>query len=430
VGIVDANVLNLKPEDIASYVTNADVVGLTAMTPTINAAINIACQLKQANPKLIIILGGAHATLLPEETLNAAPQIDVIVRGEGEQTIIELLQALECKQLLDDIVGISYRRNGEIISTAARSANADLNSLPFLAYHLLPRHRYKPYPPYGRALPFVTFITSRGCPYRCTFCSKPAFGNKFRGQTPERVVEEVAYYRERFGVKEIAFYDDIFTLNKKRAHAIADEMIKRGLKICWTCEARVNLVDKELLHHMKQAGCYAIAYGIESASQEILDTLKKDITLDQVEEAVHITRAVGLQTIGYFMIGSPGETPETIVKTIEFAKKLKLGSAQFAITIPYPGSELYSLYLKGNSDNVPWQNFVYDRSGYEGRIIPVLVSNDLSKADLEHWVRQAYKEFYLRPSYIWQRVRQITSLGDLKVNIKGLIMLRGNIRHS
>lgn len=426
VTMLDANALRLQPEDIVPQVTDADVVGLTAMTPTVSAAISIAHHLKRAKPDLTIVLGGAHATLLPEETLAAAPEIDVILRGEGEETIVELLRALEYKQPLDIVSGISYRQDGKVISTKARSATIDLDSLPFLGYHLLPWHRYRPHPPHGRALPFAAIITSRGCPYRCSYCSKPIFGNKFRGQSPERVVDEVAYYQEKFGIKELAFYDDVFTLDKKRAYAIADEILKRGLKICWTGETRVNLVDKELLRHMKQAGCYAIAYGIESASPEIINTLNKDITLEQVEAAVSITREVGLQTIGYFMIGSPGESPETINQTIELAKRLKLDFAQFAITTPFPGTELYNLYLKNSRGNIPWENFVYEGTG--SKITPVFETNGLSRADLQHWTRRAYKEFYLRPAYLWQRIRRLTSIGDLKVDIKGLSMLLGNIR--
>jgi len=269
-------------------------------------------------------------------------------------------------------------------------------------------------------------ITSRGCPYKCSYCSKPVFGYKFRAQSPERVAEEVAYCKEKFGVREIAFYDDVFTLNKKRAYAIADVIMERELKIYWTCETRVNLVDKSLLHHMKQAGCYAIAYGIESASQEILNTLNKGITPEQTEEAVHMSREVGMQTIGYFMIGSPGETPETISETIEFAKKLKLDFAQFAVTMPFPGTQLYDLYLKDKKDDIPWENFTYEGMGRG--VTPVFESSELSRANLQHWVKQAYKGFYLRPSYLWQRIRQVKSIGDLKVNIKGLSMLLEGIR--
>ena len=423
--IVDANALGLKPKQVISHIADANIVGLTAMTPTINTATSIAHHLKQANPNLTIILGGAHATLLPEETLTSAPEIDIIVRGESETTIIELLRALEYKQPLDDIQGISYRRNGEIISTVARSATVDLDSLPFPAYHLLPWQKYKPQPPHGRALPLAAIITSRGCPYQCAYCSKPIFGSKSRAQSPERVVDEIIYHKRRFGIREFAFYDDVFTLNKKTAYAIADEIIKRGLKIHWTCETRVNLVDKELLRHIKQSGCYAIAYGIESASQEILDALNKDITLEQVEEAVCLTREVGLQAIGYFMIGSPGENPETIVKTIQLAKKLKLDFAQFSITTPFPGTKLYQLYLDGKRGGISWENFIYE--GTSNRTTPVFESNELSQADLRYWVRRAYKEFYLRPSYLWQRIRQVKSIGDLRVNLEGVSRLLRSI---
>jgi len=427
VTVLEADALKLQPEDVVPLVTDADVIGLTAMTPTINTAIATACHLKKAYPDLPVVLGGAHVTLLPEETLTTAPEIDIIVRGEGEQTIIDLLSALENKNPIDNIPGISYRQDGKVVSNPVTSKNVDLDSLPFLAYHLLPWRRYKPHPPHGRALPFAAIITSRGCPYRCSYCSKPIFGNKFRGQSPQRVVEEVAYLKKKFGIKEFAFYDDVFTLDKRRAHTIADEIIKRELKIHWTCETRVNLVDKELLRHIKQAGCYSIAYGIESGSQEILNTLDKDINLEQAEEAVHISREAGLQTIGYFMIGSPGESPETIRQTIEFAKRLELDFAQFAVTTPFPGTKLYDLYLDGRKDdNIPWENFMYAGSGTD--IAPVFESSLLSRDDIQYWTRRAYREFYLRPSYPWQRIRRTTSIGDLKVGIKGLSMLLGNLR--
>ena len=426
VAVVDANAIKLKPENIVPYVIDADVVGLTAMTPTINTAITIARHLKKANPDLTIILGGAHATLLPDKTLINAPAIDVIVRGEGEQTIIELLQALEDKQPLSETPGISYRKDGVVVNNTARVTDVDLDSLPFLGYHLLPWQRYKPHPPHGRALPFAAIITSRGCPYHCSYCSKPIFGSKFRGQSPERVVEEIAYYQDKFGIKEIAFYDDVFTLNRKRAYDIAEELIKKELKIEWTCETRVNLVDKDLLARMKQAGCYAISYGIESASSEILGTLDKDITTDEVEKAIRITHEVGLQTIGYFMIGCPGESHDSIVETIEFAKKLKLDFAQFAVTTPFPGTELYNLYLKDKGDAIPWENFIYGGTG--NNMIPVFESDKLSRTDLQSWSGRAYREFYLRPSYLWQRIQQVNSIGDLRINIKGFIMLLGNIK--
>ena len=424
VTLLDANALGLQPEDVPSLANDADIVGLTAMTPTVSTAISIAHHLKQASPGQTILLGGVHATLLPEETLTRAPGVDIIIRGEGEETIIELLRALERKQPLDNVSGISYRIDGKVISTAAKPTTVDMDSLPFLAYHLLPWQKYIPHPPHGRALPFAAIITSRGCPYHCAYCSKPIFGSKFRAQSPERVITEITYLKERFGVKEIAFYDDVFTLDKKRAIAIADGILKKGIKIFWTCEARVNLVDKELLRHIKQSGCYAIAYGIESASQEILDTLYKDITLEQVEEAVRISREVGLQTIGYLMVGSPGESPETISKTIQFAKKLKLDFAQFSVTTPFPGTELYDL-LGNKGENIPWESFIYD--GADSQRLPLFENSQLTKNDIRYWTRRAYREFYLRPSYLWQRARQINSIGELKINIRGFCRLLRSI---
>lgn len=427
VSVIEANTLKLKPDEVVRLAAGADVVGLTAVTPTINAAIAIARHLKKANPNVHIVLGGAHATILPEETLTAAPEIDMLVRGEAENTFIELLQALEAKQMPDKIAGISYRQAGRVVSNPAGTAGIDLDSLPFLAYHLLPWRNYRPHPPHGRYLPFAAMITSRGCPYRCSYCSKPIFGTKFRGQSPERVADEVAYHQKKFSVREIAFYDDVFTLDKKRAHGIAEELVRRGLKVHWTCETRVNLVDGELLRHMKQAGCYSVAYGIESGSQEVLNTLDKGITLEQVAEAIHLTREAGLEAIGYFMIGSPGESVETIRETINFARKLRLGFAQFAVTTPFPRTRLYELYMAGKKGaDIPWESFVYTGSG--SQTAPVFEGTRLSRADIQCWTRRAHKEFYLRPAYVWQRLRSISSFGDVKVNIKGLSMLLRSLR--
>ncbi|MFH1647637.1 MAG: radical SAM protein [Chloroflexota bacterium] len=425
VTLLDANALGLRPEAAAARVGDADIAGLTAMTPTISAAISLASHLKQVRPRLTVILGGAHATLLPEETLTSAPEIDIIVRGEGEETVVELLQAIEARQPLESIAGISYRTDGKISGTPDRPPSVNLDTLPYPAYHLLSWKRYKPHPPHGLAMPFAAVVTSRGCPYRCAYCSKPVFGAKFRAQSPGRVIDEIAYLHDRFGVKEIAFYDDSFTLDKERVQKIAEKIIGSGMKMAWTCETRVNLVDRQLLLNMKRAGCYAVAYGIESGSAEVLKTLRKDITLEQVEEAVRHTREVGLQVIGYFMVGSPGETPETIRQTIDYAKKLKVDYAQFSVTTPFPGTELYDVYMRGRSEPIPWDSFVY--AGTDNPVAPVFESESLSRDDLKYWVKQAYREFYLRPEYIKQRLGGLTSPGALRLNLKGLLMLLRSI---
>ena len=424
--VLDANALNLRPEDIVSLVAGADIVGITAMTPTVTAALEIARLLKRAVPGRTIVMGGAHATLLPEETLKSAPEIDFIVRGEGDVTIIDLLDALEHKRPLRDVPGISYRMDGGIVHTAGRAMLPDMDSLPFAAYHRLPLARYRPHPPHGRSMPFAAVVTSRGCPYRCAYCSKPVFGKKFRAQGAGRVVAELGYLKDRFKVKEIAFYDDSFTLDKKRVHEIAEGILSAGLKLAWTCETRVNLVDRDLLRHMKQAGCYAVAYGIESASSEIIKTLCKDTTLEQVEAAVAASREAGLQVVGYFMLGSPGETAGTIRQTIDLARKLKVDFAQFSLTTPFPGTELYEIYMKDRGEDVPWDSFVY--AGTDNPATPVFESGGLDRQALEYWLRRAYRDFYLRPAYIWQRLMRTRSLADIKMDFKGLGMLLKSTR--
>ncbi|HEY93786.1 MAG TPA: radical SAM protein [Dehalococcoidia bacterium] len=427
VNLVDANLLGMKPVDIIPLLDDTDILGLTAMTPTVIRAIDIAREVKSAKPDLPIIMGGPHATLLPVETMAAASEVDIIVRGEGEEAFINLLSALEDKKPLENIRGITYRKDAIVVNNPPSPEISDLDSLPFLAYHLLSLKSYKPHPPHGRTLPFAVLITSRGCPYNCGYCSKPVFGKRFRGQSPARIADEIACLQEKYGVREIAFYDDSFTLDMDRAYEICDEIIRRKLNIIWSCETRVNLVEEKLLKKMKQSGCYSISYGLESGSQEILDVIDKGTTLEQAEEAVRYTHEAGIHAIGYFMIGSPGETPDTIHETIRFAKKLKVDYAQFSITTPFPGTRLYDLYLEGGGrPDIPWEDYVYAASS-EGSA-PVFESDSLSREDIILWESKAYREFYLRPSYIWQRLVSCTSVGDIKVNLNGLSMLLSSIK--
>ena len=418
--ILDANALQLSESEIAKEIGNVDITGITAMTPFINSAIKVAKEIKKEKPGSTVIVGGVHVTVLPEETLSNVPEIDIIVRGEGEKTVVELYNALKSGISLQNVRGITYRDNGRIISTPMRPPIADLDSLPFPAYHLLPLHRYKLHPPHGRKLPFMAMLTSRGCPYNCIFCSKPIFGRKVRSQSPQRIATEVEYLEEKFKVKEIAFYDDIFTLDEKRIARLAEELKQRNLSLPWTCETRVDLVTEELLKAMKEAGCYMIAYGIESGNQTILDNLRKKITIAQVRKAIKMTHDIGIQSIGYFMLGSPGETPATIRQTIDFANYLTLDFAQFSVTIPFPGTDLYNLYLKQGIGNENWDNFIY--ANLRSVSAPVFETASLSKGDLQKWSATAYREFYLRFSYIWERLKQTRSLRDLKTNIRGLGM--------
>jgi radical SAM superfamily enzyme YgiQ (UPF0313 family) len=267
----------------------------------------------------------------------------------------------------------------------------------------------------------MPIITSRGCPYRCIFCSKAVFGKKYRGNSPAYIVDEIRFLKERFGVKEIKFYDDVFTLDRKRVVAICMQLKEQGMDIPWTCETRVNLVDEELLRVMRDAGCYMIEYGVESGNQRILNNLKKDISLEQAIKAFKLTHETGIETVAYFMIGSPEETPETIKETIEFAKKLDPDFIQFSTTTPYPGTELYRLAVGEGYLPEKWDEYVYADLKSIGNA--AFETKTMSRQELGEWNKKAYTSFYLRWSYVWKRLRKMNSLGELKTNIAGLRML-------
>ena len=419
VEILDANALQLSEIEIVHKVKDADVIGITAMTPAVNSAITIAKEIKGDNPDSTIILGGPHATILPEDTLTKVQEIDIIVRGEGEKTIVELFNAIENNEDFQNINGLTYRDNG-IISTPSQPSVVEMDTLPFPAYHLLPINKYKLHPPHGRKLPYMAMMTSRGCPYNCIYCSKPIFGGKFRAQSPERTVDEIEYLIDKFGINEITFYDDSFTLDKKRVMQLTAEINNRKLDFAWSCETRVNLINEDLLKAMKKAGCYMIAYGIESGNQTMLNNLRKGITLPQVKSAIEQTHNAGIQSVGYFMFGSPGETPETIHQTIDFAKSLTLDFAQFSVTIPFPGTDLYNLYLDSSNKSTKWDDYIY--ANLKSSSAPIFETEMLSKDELQEWNAKAYREFYMRYSYIWKRFMGMRSLGDLKTNIQGFSM--------
>jgi len=424
VKVLDSPALKLTENSILRGIVKEkpDIIGITAMTPTMNSAINMARQIKEMNNDVIIVLGGAHVTLFPEETLQRVPEVDIVVRGEGEQTMFELVKTLENGDSVDSqVLGVAYREKNCIRSSPTRPFISDLDSLPFPAFHLLPMTRYRLHPPHGRRMPSIPIITSRGCPYRCIYCSKSVFGGKYRANSPTYVVDEIEHLMEKFDVREITFYDDVFTLDKKRVFAICEELERRRIEIPWTCETRVNLVNKELVEKMKKAGCYMIAYGVESGTQEILNNLKKDITLEQAARAFELTHKIGIQTVAYFMIGSPGETPETIEETIKFAKKLDSDFVQFSITTPFPGTELFNLAIKEGMVPKDWDDYIY--AGLRSIDYPAFETNTLNKEDLKKWDIQAYRSFYLRFHYLFKRIKKIRSFSEMKTNVKGLLML-------
>lgn len=297
----------------------------------------IARVIKKNNIKIIFGGSGVSKKLIAETILKNNKFIDIIVRGEGETTVLELVKTLEKNGDLSKVKGITYRNSNVIITNDDRELIRDLDSLPFPAYHLLPMNKYK-----ILNKKYINIITSRGCPFRCEFCFKFVFGNKFRIRSVKSVINEIEYLYKKFDIRIFSFSDDVFTLRRERTVEICKKIIDKDLNILWTCNTRVDLVDDKLLKLMKESGCIRISYGVESGSQKTLDYLKKDITLQQIKKALKLTRENGIATYITLMVGFPHENKEEIKKTVIFAKKLRADDYELHHFMPCPNAEIFN----------------------------------------------------------------------------------------
>ena len=307
-----------------------DIVGITALTGTCKSAENIAKISKQISSGIVVVSGGVHPTLLPDETIRNEC-FDFVIRGEGEQTFLELANGMKKEVIL----GLTYRDDmGNIIHNSRRGSIEDLDTIPFPAKDL--------YLNDTKDMDYGYIITGRGCPFECTYCaSKKIWNRQTRFRSEQNVVDEIKHVYHTFDTKSIYFIDDTFTLNKKRAKRICQMIIDEGLDIEWICDTRVDTLDKELLHLMKKAGCVRIKIGVESGSERILKKIKKGITKEQIRFAVSLIRDVGIDLTIYLMIGFPTETDNEVQETITFARELDPEYYSLSILAPYPGTEIY-----------------------------------------------------------------------------------------
>ena len=312
------------------------VAGATAVSMTFDHARRVLSDVKTIDPEILTVMGGPHVTFCAQETLEAFSELDAVVIGEGEETLVELLRAVECARNFDAVGGIAYRSGSKIMTTAKRNWIKDLETLPFPARHLLPLGRYR-----TLGMP-ISMTTSRGCPYKCIFCiGRKMVGAKVRYHSADRVANELQYLAD-LKFHQINIADDLFTANQNHCLAICEEILQRNLEINWTSFARVDKISEKLLSRMKAAGCTAVSFGIESANPAILKTIKKGITVEQIRNAIRICRRVGISPYASFILGLPGETPQTIKETKAFAANLQQeGLAYgFHILAPFPGTEV------------------------------------------------------------------------------------------
>lgn len=397
-----------------------DVVGITGTTPSSMSMYQAARTVRDLLPDAFIVAGGAHLTALPSEAMASAP-FDAGVLGEGEATFVELIRHIEehGRRNLGDIQGIVFKEGGKIAFTDRRPFIKDLDTLPFPARHLLPPlSAYRPTPASYRRLPLGAMITSRGCPFQCTFCDRAVFGTTYRVRSAGNVMDEVEELIKKHGAREIRFFDDTLTMNKKRVFEICDEFERRKIDIPWTCLTRVSSVTLEMLKRMKKAGCWQVLYGLESGDDRMLKLLSKGITVAQSEQATRWAQEVGLSVRADFIVGTPGETLESMKKTLEFAKRLKVDYAHFNKFVPLPGTELYnSLTSKGYKFDFTQKSSILDHSAL------MYVPESIDKDAYRKYLDKMYKGFYLRPSYILRRLLSIRSLDQLKGQINGFLAI-------
>jgi len=333
VKVIDFIVTRYTPEKLQRELKEfqPDLLGATSVTMNFPLAADIVQTAKKIDPSIITMMGGPHVSFDVIRTLQTYPEIDFLVVGEGERTIKELVDHFKSSEPRQNIKGIAFRRNGEIVQTEPRELIQDLNTLPMPARHLIPMSRYQ-------ALGFpVTMITGRGCPYSCIFClGRKMVGSKARSRKASLVVDEMEQILS-YGFSRINIADDLFTSDKKKVHEVCEEIQKRKLSFSWTAFSRVNTVDKETLQLMRESGCDCISFGIESGNPAVLKRVKKGITLDQARKAVSLCKEVGILPHASFMVGLPGETPETLKDTMEFSKSLDMIFG-FHFLAPFPGT--------------------------------------------------------------------------------------------
>lgn len=400
VEILDASAEDMDFKDVEKELLKRkpDLVALTALTPTIGRALETAQVVKETLPDSIVVMGGYHPTFNFIETLEDE-NVDIVIRGEGEYIMLNLVQALENQSSLHDVKGIVFedKNSKEIVVNPEAPLIQDLDELPFPALNLLPMKKYRLL---DMDTHMTTMITTRGCPMQCSFCSSAAMhGKKIRERSVENIVDEIEYLNTNYDIDTIAFMDDTFTLKKRKVMAICDEILKRNIEIMWGCTSRVDTLNEKLLKKMKEAGCITIFIGVESADQQQLDNMCKNTTIAKIENAFKIAHKLKIRTIASVALGMPGDTKEIMNKTVKFVHKLKPNYAIYSLATPYPGTRFYKEAFEKNLIKIKdWSKYTL--------ITPILETIDCSLNDMRKIQAKAFMKFYLRPHYIIRQFLQ------------------------
>lgn len=392
-----------RPFEECLRATRPALVGFTSYTPNVMRAAEMAEFARRVLPGVATVIGGFHASALPERTLREFPSFDYLIAGEGEIPFTALARGLAGGRTgeVASVAGLTYREGGRIVANPAPPLLHDLDVLPWPAREKLPLARYVPDPGNYYTLPSTGIVFSRGCPLRCTFCSKSVFADEIRYRGVKDSVQEMLHCRDRWGIADFRFFDEGPTVNKKLMTELCEEILRQGLEITWNCFSRVDVIDKPTLQLMKEAGCYHIKYGVEAGTPEMLAKIDKAITLEQAVQAVRWTKQVGIETKANYILALPDETEAQIRETIRFAKKLNTDLVTFNLFKPLPGSPLYrELEEKGELIHESWADYFTTSDAK-------VFSSQLGAEALHRILKWAWFEYYFRPSYVALRLRRL-----------------------
>ena len=419
VRLIDLHVENVYPKDATDRVRDYDphIVALTAKTLGWPAVIEIAQMVKAACPNALVVVGGPHLSIYAEESMTWEC-FDVAVVGDGEETFLEICERVESKSDVDDVLGTVVRlKDGEIVRNPPRPLSRSINKYPQTAWDLIPIEDYNCL---TLLRPFATMVTTRGCPWHCGYCSQ-VYSEKLRFRSVKLVVDEMEYLVRKRGVREIVFFDETFTIGKKRMMKFSDEVQRRGIKVKFNIRARVDTVDRDVVRALKKAGLRSIHMGVEAGTNRVLKIMNKQITREQTERAFRICREEGVDTRGYFMVGYYDATHEDVEDMIKFASGIGLDWASFSVATALPATDLYRIaqergYVEGDF----WKQYTIDGGGD----IPQLETETFTAEQLRAYRTKAYMSFYLRPDLIRRKLSKAEGRDELMEMLGGATVLK------
>lgn len=431
VRIIDGDAENLTFDEILERVVREkpDYVGSTCMTATMDLTYRFYSKLKERLPEVKTIVGGPHVSAIPKGTLEESKDIDIVVKGEGDDTIIQVMDALKNKRDLTTVKGIAFRRDGEVVQMQDRELIKNLGKLPIPAYHLIKYDLYRSYMwnnwVSGHRSPVGSVFTGRGCYGECTFCAaKVIFGQRIRYFPIERIKEEIDLLVNKYKVRVLYFQDDTFTANRLLVNEICDYIIEKGYnkRLEIDISARADTIHFPTLLKMRKAGFRWIFFGVESGCQQILDIMHKNITIQQIRDAFKKSNDAGLYVGGNFMLGNLGETSDTVMDTINLACRLKQDYASFTIAIPFPGTELYQHCIDKGIKFPSWNEFGSVNSP------PIPLNDGLNAERLIELRESATNRFFKRPTYLIKMLIRFHALSVIRDFVKMYFALRKEIK--